>query len=287
MTDSLIDRSALLEDFENLIVMNGDINKKDAVRMIKDAPAIGCSEITEVDSIADAVRFGLINAEPFTTQEVIRVALAKLNGVLPVEHQPEPVSSIDKALENGAKILADFKPEGERDKLDEWQGCYALLFKQLNDAAQEIRRLTTPIEQPDDCRESFEKYAQHMDYDLAMRSIDPLYQDETTDVAWDAWQAAWKLMRESSDEAFQLKELLNIACPFVPRQLMTNDSEVTVYKRIREILTKPTSIEVALDLNKCPKCGGVADNGHDRCLPPNPYFCTKCTKLESKGGNGE
>ena len=30
------------------------------------------------------------------------------------------------------------------------------------------------------------------------------------------------------------------------------------------------------DLNECPKCGGPADNGHDRCLPPSPYYCTKC-----------
>lgn len=30
------------------------------------------------------------------------------------------------------------------------------------------------------------------------------------------------------------------------------------------------------DLFHCPKCGGPADNGHDRSIPPNPYFCTKC-----------
>ena len=30
------------------------------------------------------------------------------------------------------------------------------------------------------------------------------------------------------------------------------------------------------DLSKCPMCGGPADNGHDRNLPPNPYLCTKC-----------
>jgi len=30
------------------------------------------------------------------------------------------------------------------------------------------------------------------------------------------------------------------------------------------------------DLDKCPVCGGPADNGHDRCFPPNPYYCTKC-----------
>lgn len=32
------------------------------------------------------------------------------------------------------------------------------------------------------------------------------------------------------------------------------------------------------DLGTCPQCGGPADNGHDRCLPPSPYLCTKCTK---------
>lgn len=61
---------------------------------------------------------------------------------------PSKISVIEKALENGAKILADFKPEGERDKQAEWEGCYALLFKQLNDAAQEIRglqSLTKPV----------------------------------------------------------------------------------------------------------------------------------------------
>lgn len=31
-----------------------------------------------------------------------------------------------------------------------------------------------------------------------------------------------------------------------------------------------------LNLNACPTCKGPADNGHDRCYPPNPYECTKC-----------
>lgn len=30
------------------------------------------------------------------------------------------------------------------------------------------------------------------------------------------------------------------------------------------------------DIHKCPTCGGVADQGFDRCYPPNPYECTKC-----------
>lgn len=36
--------------------------------------------------------------------------------------------------------------------------------------------------------------------------------------------------------------------------------------------------DIETDLNKCPKCGGKADNGHDRCFPPNPYYCTKCNQ---------
>ncbi len=30
------------------------------------------------------------------------------------------------------------------------------------------------------------------------------------------------------------------------------------------------------DLSRCPSCAGPADNGHDRCVPPTAYFCTKC-----------
>lgn len=30
------------------------------------------------------------------------------------------------------------------------------------------------------------------------------------------------------------------------------------------------------DLFRCPKCGGPADNCHDREVPPNPYWCSKC-----------
>ena len=39
------------------------------------------------------------------------------------------------------------------------------------------------------------------------------------------------------------------------------------------------------DLTKCPACGGPADNGHDRCVPPSPYFCTKCEGLRPKRHN--
>lgn len=35
-----------------------------------------------------------------------------------------------------------------------------------------------------------------------------------------------------------------------------------------------------MDLSKCPNCGGPADNGHDRELPPNVYDCKECEKQE-------
>ena len=40
-------------------------------------------------------------------------------------------------------------------------------------------------------------------------------------------------------------------------------------------------------LDVCPGCGGPADNGHDRCSPPSPYYCKACTFKgisEMKGG---
>ena len=37
-------------------------------------------------------------------------------------------------------------------------------------------------------------------------------------------------------------------------------------------------------LGACPKCGGEADNGFDRCLPPNPYHCTKCAPTFRENG---
>jgi hypothetical protein len=30
------------------------------------------------------------------------------------------------------------------------------------------------------------------------------------------------------------------------------------------------------DINVCPGCQGPADQGFDRCLPPSPYYCSKC-----------
>ena len=39
--------------------------------------------------------------------------------------------------------------------------------------------------------------------------------------------------------------------------------------------------DTAEGLNKCPQCGGEADNGHDRCYPPTAYLCSKCSELHN------
>ncbi|MCK5020123.1 MAG: hypothetical protein KAS32_23920 [Candidatus Peribacteraceae bacterium] len=36
-------------------------------------------------------------------------------------------------------------------------------------------------------------------------------------------------------------------------------------------------------LDRCPECGGIADNGHDREFPPNPYLCKKGEQVIKDG----
>ncbi len=66
-----------------------------------------------------------------------------------------------------------------------------------------------------------------------------------------------------------------------------------LYARVtywRELPDKPpalTSQDGGASLDKCPNCGGLADNGHDRCLPPNPYYCTKCQASQDGGANAD
>ena len=64
-------------------------------------------------------------------------------------------------------------------------------------------------------------------------------------------------------------------------------------QEIEQLQAENKELKVALNemlyedddsLTTCPRCGGVADNGYDRSLPPNPYLCTKCEKAREKGG---
>jgi len=37
-----------------------------------------------------------------------------------------------------------------------------------------------------------------------------------------------------------------------------------------------------IDNLTCPGCNGIPDNGFDRCVPPSPYYCTKCSAQQNQ-----
>lgn len=66
-----------------------------------------------------------------------------------------------------------------------------------------------------------------------------------------------------------------------------NDAIATIEGLMQELaMLQQTSLEYCLKcmdearppLDRCPQCGGEADNGHDRCHPPSAYLCSKCTE---------
>lgn len=65
---------------------------------------------------------------------------------------------------------------------------------------------------------------------------------------------------------------------------ITGNNAGIAFDRIRRALSAPAreATPTEQDISKCPVCGGVADNGMDRCLPPNPYYCTKCQAAHDK-----
>lgn len=107
--NSLNDRAALLEDFENLIVMNGDINKKDAVSMIKDAPELRQGEISVNEEelrnkLTDSIRYSvaIFNAQPEFVVNGI------MNEIRPYLGTRKPVSvSLEKCID----ALQPFLPQ--------------------------------------------------------------------------------------------------------------------------------------------------------------------------------
>jgi len=57
------------------------------------------------------------------------------------------------------------------------------------------------------------------------------------------------------------------------KKLKNQQHAIPIVEALRaeyEEMDKPT------DLHRCPGCGGPADQGYDRCCPPNPYYCSKC-----------
>lgn len=135
------------------------------------------TKIQDNDSIAKAVSFALINAEPFTTEEVSRVALARLDGALPIKRKPEPMSDNAPAI--------GISPEQ--------------LFGKQNSAASAIAP-PAPAEQPDE--EAKQEWLPIDTAPLATQIIVAWFDDEVFDDCqtisllkfqreWQAGEKAW------------------------------------------------------------------------------------------------
>ncbi len=53
-----------------------------------------------------------------------------------------------------------------------------------------------------------------------------------------------------------------------------------VTQKVHDLIVAVTTEPPEDDITKCPKCGGPADQGFDRCVPPSPYYCSKCDPPE-------
>ena len=74
-------------------------------------------------------------------------------------------------------------------------------------------------------------------------------------------------LRTAAQQALEALEAMN------PYPASKGDQRASAIAALRARLAEPVQEP---DLFHCPKCGGPADNGHDRSIPPNPYFCTRC-----------
>jgi hypothetical protein len=78
--------------------------------------AKGIPSSDEKDAIVEAVEFALINAEPFSQEEVIRVAIAKLTNALPIEKVTQPSVDVVEALEIATDRL--FPMDSQKDGIE-------------------------------------------------------------------------------------------------------------------------------------------------------------------------
>ena len=74
-------------------------------------------------------------------------------------------------------------------------------------------------------------------------------------------------------------------CGYCTRGLQVNGRRITTpgccgnWSVVREYWVLREVLEDALVRSfdpLCPKCGGLADNGMDCCVPPKPFPCSKC-----------
>lgn len=72
-----------------------------------------------------------------------KAALSALSALSALGCLPSQVKELQQERDAALGILSidDLPPEGQRTKLDEWQACYAALFRQIHPVMKENRRL--------------------------------------------------------------------------------------------------------------------------------------------------
>ena len=78
--------------------------------------------------------------------------------------------------------------------------------------------------------------------------------------------------------ATDIQRIIRKAIAQEARQEKVNLPGFQLDDKYPDLAPGPTLKPEEPDLSKCPNCGGPADNGNDRCVPPNAYNCTKCTE---------
>ncbi len=63
---------------------------------------------------------------------------------------------------------------------------------------------------------------------------------------------------------------------------MTYETTARTYSE--EFIRDTDEVDRIRNMNKCPSCNGEPDNGFDRCMPPNPYNCSKCEMVFKQAG---
>lgn len=120
-----------------------------------------------------------------------------------------------------------------------------------------------------------------------MSSFDEDFEPYRASDAHDEMDArfGWELRNNEAHHLNREREILRAAiCQTLDANGHLADGENCTLLPLKLALRKvgaPWAGDMPEDLSKCPKCGGDADNGHDRCHPPSAYLCGKCSELHN------
>ena len=114
----------------------------------------------------------------------------------------------------------------------------------------------------------------HKDVAEASRIAWDLYQVMRHRLAWDRAAAAGII--ESANAPRKWPEMMQV---YYDEPMKVSDQPLAM---VRHKFQDAIRDEPEYDLSKCPQCGGDADRGFSRRIPPSTYLCSKCESGERK-----